>query len=276
MSYDELIKKRFKLTDRQLREISYHIEHARNYKKCNRISYDIIENRKRRWWNSQWRMYTILLQEKIKGKKVMIAGCGFGDDAFLLSKMGADVYAFDISSDSLAIAADMAGRENLDIRFDEMPAENLLYPDNFFDYIIARDIFHHTDIPQAFREMSRVSKCGAIVIINEIYSHSATDGMRHSEFVENVLYPRMAHFIYKDEELYITEDERKLTEHDVKEITRHLRNIKTEYFDFLSNRLFPNSYAFLSKIDRIALIIFKPIAHLLGGRVLIKGTIIKS
>ena len=276
MSYDELLmKKRFKLTDRQVREILYHREHARNYKKCNRISYDIIENRKRRWWNSQWTMYTILLQEKIKEKKVMVAGCGFGDDAFLLSKMGADVYAFDISSDSLAIAADIADRENLNIHFEEMPAENLLYKDNFFDCIVARDILHHADIPQAFREISRVSKSGASVIINEIYSHSATDGIRHSAFVENVLYPRMAHFIYKGEECYITEDERKVTEHDVKEITRHLRNIKTEYFDFLSNRFFPNSYIFLSKTDRIALMILKPISHVLGGRVLIKGTIIK-
>ncbi len=275
MTYDELfIKKKIKLTDRQLREISYHREHARHYKRCSRVSYDIVENRKRRWWNSQWRMYTILLQEKIKGKKVMIAGCGFGDDAFLLSKMGADVYAFDISADSLAIAADIADRENLNIHFDEMPAENLLYRDNFFDCIIARDILHHADIPQAFKEISRVSKNGATVIVNEIYSHSVTDGIRHSEFVEKVLYPRMAYFIYKGEEIYITEDERKLTEHDVKEITRHLRNTKTEYFDFLSNRLFPNSYVFLSKTDRIALICFKLFAHVISGRVLIKGTII--
>ncbi len=265
-----------KLTDRQLREIEYHKKHAMLYKdRYKAIQYDVIQSKKKRWWNAYWVMYTILLNMNLNGKKVLVAGCGFGDDAFRISKMGADVYAFDLSPDCLKIAQKTAFREGLNIFFHEMCAEYLEYNDNFFDYVIARDILHHVDISRAMKEIARVSKNGAIFFTNEIYTHSAINRIRKSKIIEKWLYPNMVKFIYQGQKQYITEDERKITEHDIKLVKGFLTDTHIEYFNFFINRIIPDNFTFFVKMDRIVLMLLKPVAHFLAGRILFKGIINK-
>lgn len=266
------------LTKRQKGEIDYHREHAReNEAILNKpFSWDVIERPARRWWNAYWQMYAYLASLNLKGKCVLVVGCGFGDDALRLSKLGADVYAFDLSPDSLSIAKSLAEREGLKISFEEMPAETLKYGNSFFDIVVARDILHHVDIPSTMSEICRVSKPGALFIANEIYSHSLTDLVRHSVLIEKFIYPRMRRFIYGSRKPYITKDERKLTELDIQEICKPLGTLEIkEYFNFLVTRIFPDRYETLSKADRILLIIFSPIAHFLAGRILFSSHIEK-
>ena len=151
-------------------------------------------------------MYKYLVSCDLKDKRVLVVGCGFGYDALRLAKLGAKVSAFDLSPDSLQIAKALALREGLDIIFEEMPAEKMLYEDNSFDYIISRDILHHVDIPTTMSEIVRVAKPSAMFVVNEIYSHSVTDKIRHSALVEKVLYPKMRRLIYGSGKPYITED----------------------------------------------------------------------
>ena len=106
----------------------------------------------------------------------------------------------------------LADREGLNVSFEEMPAEMLRYDDNFFDFVIARDILHHVDIPLTMGEIIRVSKPNALLVVNEIYSHSFTNRIRHSAVVTKILYPRMQRIIYGEGKPYITQDERKLSE----------------------------------------------------------------
>ena len=128
----------------------------------------------------------------------------------------------------------LAEREGLVIAFSEMPAEALDYGSDFFDLIVARDILHHVDLAPALSEIRRVARPGALFLVNEIYSHSSTDRVRHSVLVEKVLYPRMQRFIYGPGQPYITEDERKLTEIDIREVTKSLQEISfRKYFNFL-------------------------------------------
>ena len=148
-----------------------------------------MESKQRRWWNGYWSMYSFLRELPVAGKKVLIVGCGFGDDALRLAKWGAEVYAFDLSPDSLEIARALAVREGLQIDFRQMPAERLAYESNFFDYVLACDILHHVEIPQAMAELVRVSTDQAMFVINELYSHSFTDKIRRSTFVEKKLDP---------------------------------------------------------------------------------------
>jgi ubiquinone/menaquinone biosynthesis C-methylase UbiE len=103
-------------------------------------------------------MYQYLMSLELAGKKVLVVGCGFGDDALRLAKIGADVHAFDLSSESLALAESSARRESLNITFECMSAERLQYADQFFDCIVARDILHHVDILQTIDEIYRVKK----------------------------------------------------------------------------------------------------------------------
>ncbi|MGE0827296.1 MAG: class I SAM-dependent methyltransferase [Candidatus Binatia bacterium] len=266
------------LTRRQKNELEYHREHARkNAAILNKpFSWDVLNHPSRRWWNAYWQMYAYLSGLNLKDKRVLVVGCGFGDDALRLAKLGADVYAFDLSPDSLSIAKSLAAREGLGIAFAEMPAETLRYESDFFDFIIARDILHHVDIPRTMTEIRRVSRPGALFIVNEIYSHSIIDRIRHSTLVEKILYPRLQRFIYGEGKPYITDDERKLTERDIRAITKSLHSLEfKKYFNFIVTRLVPDRYESLAKIDRILLMILKPVAYLLAGRVLLSGHIEK-
>lgn len=267
------------LTDRQQRELDYHREHAKLHKSvlAAPFSWDVLQRPERRWWNAYWGMYEYLVNCDLKDKRVLVVGCGFGDDALRLAKLGAKVSAFDLSPDSLEIAKALALRERLDILFEEMAAENMSYADNSFDYIVSRDILHHVDIPKTMREIVRVANPSAIFVVNEIYSHSITNKIRHSTLVEKFLYPKMRRLIYGSEIPYITEDERKLSEYDIEQIMKPLQpRLFTKYFNFLVTRIVPERFVKLAQVDRLLLCVLHPMAHIFAGRVLFSARIIKS
>ncbi len=150
------------LTERQKNELEYHRKHAKDNEAIlsKPFSWDVLDRPSRRWGNAYWQMYAYLSGLNLAGKRVLVVGCGFGDDALRLAKLGAEVHAFDLSPDSLSIARSLANREGLSIAFDQMPAETLKYASDFFDCIVARDIFHHVDVPRAMSEVCRVAKPG--------------------------------------------------------------------------------------------------------------------
>jgi len=147
------------LTERQRREVHFHAEYAiQCAADYHRIDYDIVESKKRRWWNQAWSMYTALLSEPLVDKRVLAVGCGAGADCFQLAKVGALTYGCDISPEMVEIARTVASREGLDIDFRVMPAELLTYPDRYFDVVLVHDILHHVDIPRTLAELLRVAK----------------------------------------------------------------------------------------------------------------------
>jgi len=264
------------LSERQRNELEYHRRRAKEHADVatKPFSFEVLERPQSRWWNAYWRMYAHLASVDLRDKRTLVIGCGFGDDALRLARLGARVHAFDLSPESLSIARTLAARERVDVELEEMPAEQLTYPDDFFDCIVARDIFHHVDIPRAMAEVGRVARPGALLVVNEIYSHSITDRVRHSRLVEKMLYPRMQRHIYGSDAPYITEAERKLTEADVRAIKARLSDVRfVEYFNFLVTRVVPDRYETLSKADRLMLMALKPVAGLLAGRILFAGTI---
>ncbi len=221
-------------------------------------------------------MYAIIPAEDLRGKQVLVVGCGFGDDALRLAKLGATVSAFDLSPDSLHIARELARREGLQIAFDEMPAEQMHYADNSFDCILARDILHHVDIDATMREIVRVAKPDARFVVNEIYSHSLTETVRRSALVEKFIYPQMQRLIYGPGKPYITEDERKLTERDLAQVFAPLHAVRTiRYYNFIVTRLVPDRYVFMAKVDRVLMMLLKPLGRFLAGRVLFDARIAK-
>lgn len=258
------------LTERQLRERDYHREHAKEHADTS-ISFDVIRQPDKRWWNAYWRMFALLRDIDVQGKRVLVVGCGFGDDAIRIAKMGANVYAFDLSPESLAIAKKNAERYGVTVQFGEMPAEKLAYPTAYFDVIVARDIMHHVNIAETMAELRQVAKPGAIFVFNEIYSHSLTDLIRHSWLVERVLYPAMQKIIYGTDKPYITEDERKLTQKDMQLISSPVIVTQRAYYNFLVTRLIPDRWDFTAKLDRLFLSVVGPLGALLAGRVLLVG-----
>lgn len=268
------------LTDRQRREREYHTTHASRVrtKALGPINYDVSLARKRRWWNAHWDMYTFLRKLNVTGMRALVVGCGAGDDALQLAKLGAKVDAFDLSPDMLDIAREVAEREHLDISFQEAAAEQLSYADNSFDVIFVRDILHHVDISKTMSELKRVSKDGALLIVNEIYSHSMTDRVRYSRLVRDFLYPCMRRFVYQTEAPYITVDERKLTERDVELVQQVLDNVHhVRYFNFIVTRLIPDRLStLLNKMDWIMLRTAGGLGKYIAGRIVFVGHIQKG
>ena len=263
------------LSERQQRELEYHREHADKNKHIlnEPFNYDVIEESERRWWNQYWAMFTYLLDTDLSNKHVLVVGCGFGSDAINLAKAGAKVSAFDLSPESLEIAAALAEREGLEIDFQAMPAEKLNYPDDTFDIVVARDILHHVDIPDVVREIKRVAKQDGLLCFNEVYSHSIMHRIRYSRFIDKWLYPKMVSIIYSDG-VYITDDEERLTEKEVSLLLSEMKEVETrKYFNAVVTRLVPDRFKLISKVDQLLLKYLPFIAPLLGSRVLVGAKI---
>lgn len=76
---------------------------------------------------------------------------------------------------------------------------------------------------------------------------------------------------------YITDDEDRLTEVAVSQISSRLRTIETRsYFNAFVTRIFPEKYTWMSKVDRMLLNIWTPMAQLPGSRMLMGGVIAKG
>lgn len=267
------------LDERQRREREYHEEFARRHadKIDAAVALDVIEPGPRRPWNGYWSAYDILMAENPAGKRVMVPGCGFGEDAIRLARLGAEVYASDLSPDLLRIARERAARNGATaIRFDLMPAERLDYADDFFDVIFFNDILHHVDIPSAVAEARRVLKPQGRIVANELYTHSRLQRVREGRLVSQAVYPRMVRFIYGSDRPYITEDEHKIDERELGLLEAILQpDIQRRFFLLLGGRLLPNHWASAARFDRAFFQLFPGLGPTLAGRVVLAGTVAK-
>jgi 2-polyprenyl-3-methyl-5-hydroxy-6-metoxy-1,4-benzoquinol methylase len=265
------------LTARQQRELEYHREHAATYgeEALQPVADDVIVSTARRPWNAYWSMYDRLLAADLAGKAVLVLGCGFGDDAIRIAKLGARVSACDLSPESLAIAETRARRAGVGIAFAAMPAEAMTYPQDSFDAVVFVDILHHVDIAATMAEVARVLKPGALVIGDELYTHSRIQRIRESAPVQRLLYPAMRGWIYDGETPYITEDEHKIDEHEFALVTARLKGWETDWFNVLEGRLYPSRMIWASRIERAVMRPLRALAPVLAGRVVFSGRLAK-
>jgi ubiquinone/menaquinone biosynthesis C-methylase UbiE len=267
------------LDERQQRERAYHEEFAQHNrdKIIQPVLLSVIESGPRRPWNGYWTAYDLLMDENLAGKRVLVPGCGFGDDAIRLAKLRAEVYTFDLSPDLLEIARQRAERMAISgIHFEVMPAEALAYRDDFFDLVYFNDILHHVNIPKAVSEAQRVLKSDGKVIANELYTHSLLQWLRESRLVSGFLYPRMIRFIYGTDKPYITEDEHKINEHELNILTKILseKSCNQKYFLFIGGRILPAHWLKVAKFDRAVFAMIGPVGRIFAGRVVLAGTIV--
>ncbi len=268
------------LSDRQNREREYHKEFAeRHSHKINEpVALKVIEPGPRRPWNCYWTAYDLLIEDKLAGKRIMVPGCGFGDDAIRFAKLGAEVYAFDLSEELLDIANGRAKQWGVkNIHFAMMPAEHLSYDTDFFDLIYFCDILHHVDIPAATAEAKRVLKPGGKVVTVEMYTHSLLQKVRNSWIVSKFLYGKMLRFIYFGNDPYITQDEHKIDQHELailESIFVH-QSISERYFSLLFGRIVPVSWIPVAKIDRAIFAMLGPLGRMVAGQIVVSGTVQK-
>ncbi len=269
------------MTERMKRESEYHRLRAKERKKyflenpigTEKITRD-LSNWK--WWNASWYSYRMLRKMNLRNKKILVMGCGYGVDAILLSHLSDHVFAFDLSSESLEIAKCVAGKQGKSkIEFAQMMAEEVEYPDSFFDIVYCRDTLHHVDIPKSISEILRVIRNGGVFIADEIYSHKSVTFLRGSKFVNNFIYPKFINIIYPDGDFYITEDEQKLDEEIVYDISCNFNSWEVNYFSCIVDRFVSKRFAPFAKIDRSFLRLFGSLGSFLAGRVVMKGEVRK-
>src|ERR1700734_2860911 len=135
----------------------------------------------------------------------------------------------------LRLAEESARAEGVAVGFGCMPAEQLGYADNTFDVIFVRDLLHHCDIGACLSELGRVAKPDALVVIDELYTHSGLQKHRVSRF-GRWLYAKVRPHIYHGADPYITEDERKINEVELSTIAGALDDVRIRYFNVVVNR----------------------------------------
>ena len=258
------------LTARQTREIEYHVHHAALLRDRTPF-YGVLTGRKTKWWNHYWVSHSELLTEDIAGKRLLVPGCGGGFDAVIVAKLGANVSAFDISPDMLLVTAESAQDARVEIELLPMAFEALSYADDTFDVIYIRDVLHHCDVERSVRELARVARLGAWVVIDELYTHSLLQRIRNS-WLGRSLYPAVRPVIYGNCEEYITQDERKLNELDLDCILASLCGARCQFFNFVVNRFLPDWDA-AEMVDRV--LMHGLPGRLVAGRFVLSGRVRK-
>ena len=120
------------------------------------------------------------------GMKILDYCCGTGITAIYFALCGAEVWAFDASSEAVNIAVKSAEMSDVSrlVHFAVADAQSLPYEDDFFDAAFCQSALHIViDYPDCPYELSRVLKPGGKVVFAE-------EGLGHNPFLAPVRWLR--------------------------------------------------------------------------------------
>jgi len=102
-------------------------------------------------------------------KRVLEYGCGEGWITRDLASRAAEVFAFDISDQSIDTTRGVLAKAGLSSKchLEVMPAEKLSYADESMDVAVGFALIHHLDLTKALAELHRVLRPGGIAYCAE-------------------------------------------------------------------------------------------------------------
>jgi len=103
-----------------------------------------------------------------KKSKILDISCGTGELLFKLDKESNknELYGIDLSNEMLNVARNKLPSQ---IKLQKMDVHNLNFKNNYFDYVICTEAFHHFyNQKKALLEMKRITKKGGQVIVVDI------------------------------------------------------------------------------------------------------------
>lgn len=119
------------------------------------------------------------LLPQLKGKRVLVAGCGSGPDVCYLADEGASVFGIDLSSEQLTLAKQRLTSRGLRADLEKVDlnqkSELQLKP-NLFDLVVSNYALQYVkDLKVFFREVTRILKPGGSVVFSHdhpiLYAH---------------------------------------------------------------------------------------------------------
>jgi 2-polyprenyl-3-methyl-5-hydroxy-6-metoxy-1,4-benzoquinol methylase len=165
-----------------------------------------------------WRQYGAKLLGSVKGCRVLDYGCGQGEEAIYLAKLGAHVTAIDISPVGISLTKERAKLNGVDDRVSAMlmrcdPTE---FPSESFDVIHGFGILHHIGLRVGMTEIKRLLKPGGRGLFFEHMGNSKT--------IERL----------RPKENHCTKGERPVTWNEVQEIRPQFTRMVTKPFHIAS------------------------------------------
>lgn len=163
--------------------------------------------------------FTNLLIENCKDKKILVYGCGKDSFAFQLAKNSTNVTGIDISPVAIKISRERAAKEQVSnkVRFLEMDAEYMSFPNNSFDVICGSGILHHLNLKRSLKEISRVLKPNGRAFFVEPLGHN----------------PAINYFRNRTPHLR-TKDEHPITINDITLFRKNFGRVETKFFYFIT------------------------------------------
>jgi 2-polyprenyl-3-methyl-5-hydroxy-6-metoxy-1,4-benzoquinol methylase len=116
-----------------------------------------------------WRECAGSLLGQVRGKVILDYGCGMGEEAAYLARMGATVHAIDISPVGVAVTRRRAEHNGLSdsIHAEVMKCNPTSFPDDTFDMVHGLGILHHVGLEESLPEIKRVLKPGGTAVFME-------------------------------------------------------------------------------------------------------------
>lgn len=122
-----------------------------------------------------------------KGDRVLDVGCSYGEQALMLTKNGLNVTGIDISKKLIDKLNKNAKKDRLNCKGIAGNIEKMPFKNNFFDGVIATEIFEHVKHPEyAVKECFRVlKKSGRICVSVPTSSSEKIFSYLHPNWVKN-------------------------------------------------------------------------------------------
>lgn len=99
--------------------------------------------------------------DEVRGKRVLEIGVGLGADHQMFAEAGAELYGIDLTERAVVHTRHRLAAFGLTSNLSVGDAENLDFPDNFFDVVYSWGVLHHSpDTPTAQIPLRRFQKFG--------------------------------------------------------------------------------------------------------------------
>jgi len=151
---------------------------------CARYSREYFDAIEKNRYETEPEIFSFAQFSRYSGKKVLEVGVGTGTDFIQWVRSGAEAYGVDLSATSVEHTLKrlkVYGLSAKEVR--SADAENLPYPEGFFDLAYSWGVIHHSpDTGKALSELIRVTKAGGRIKVMVYNRRAIGDFLKYLQF----------------------------------------------------------------------------------------------